>query len=164
MPLAENCKAAEKTFELQTRGTVLGVGFDSTNLTWFLSKEKSETANASHVDLKKTEKLMGSVNDLSQMCRTVCFHKREGNMLLRSFCGNYNIVKMVPPALKEELQVIARIAESANSGLPLAEETSRPTLSTLVFYSDAAGASFSRVNREKVFHDNKDKGVACIGG
>ena len=172
MPLAENCKAAEKAFELQTRGTVLGVSFDSTNLTWFLSKEKSEkivrrcleTANASHVELKTTEKLMGSVNDLSQMCRTVCFHKREGNMLLRSFCGDYNIVKMVPTALKEELQVIARIAESAKSGLPLAEETSRPTLSTLVFYSDAAGASFSRVNGEKVFHDNKDKGVACIGG
>ena len=146
-------------------------GFDSAKLTWFLSKEKSEkvvercleTANASHVDLKTTEKLIGSVNNLSQKCKTVCFHKRAGSMLLRSFCGNYTIVKMVPADLKEESQVITRIAESAKTGLPLVEEPCQPTLSTLVIYSDAAGASFSRQKREKVFHNNKDKGVACIG-
>ena len=32
VPLAENCALAEKAFELQTRGTVLGVGFDSLEL------------------------------------------------------------------------------------------------------------------------------------
>ena len=138
----------------------MGVGVDSADLTWFLSLEKSEivvkrcleTTNASHVGLKTTEKLMGSVNDLSRMCKTVCFHKRKGNMLLLCFCGNYNIVKMVPGDLKEELQVIARIGESAKTGLPLAEEYCQPTLSTLVIYSDAAGASFSRLNGETVFH------------
>ena len=36
VPLAEVCPAAEKAFELKTRGTVLGVGFNSSNLTWFL--------------------------------------------------------------------------------------------------------------------------------
>ena len=40
VPLAEVCPAAEKAFELKTRGTVLGVGFDSSNLTWFFSEEK----------------------------------------------------------------------------------------------------------------------------
>ena len=67
MPLAENCPASEKAFELKTRGTVLGVGFDSSNLTWFLAEEKAakvirrclETVRASHVDLKQVEKLMG---------------------------------------------------------------------------------------------------------
>ena len=172
MPLAENCVLGEKAFELQTRGTVLGVGFDSTNLTWFLAREKSdkivrrclETAGASHVNLKTVEKLMGSVNDLSQMCKTVCFHKRAGNMLLRCFRGDYNILRMVPKDLKEELLVIARIATSTREGLPLSEEPCQPSLSKLVFYSDAAGASFSRVNGEKVFHNNVGKGVACIGG
>ena len=172
IPLAENCALGEKAFELQTRGVVLGVGFDSSNLTWFLSKEKSEkvirrcleTAEVSHVNLKTVEKLMGSVNDLSQMCKTISFHKRAGNMLLRSFQGNYNIVKMVPADLKEELRIIARIAGSSTGGLPLAEERCQPTLSKLVFYTDAAGASFSQVKGEKVFHNNNGKGVACIGG
>ena len=35
MPLAENCAQAEKAFQLQTRGTVLGVGFDSRDMSWF---------------------------------------------------------------------------------------------------------------------------------
>ena len=115
---------------MQTLGTVRGVGLNSTSLTWFLSKEKSEkivcrcleTASASHMDLKTVEKLMGSVNDLSQMCKTVCFHKRAGNMLLRNFRGDYNIVRMVPRDLKEELMVISRIAASTREGLPLSEE------------------------------------------
>ena len=115
---------------MQTPGMVLGVGFDSASLTWFLSKEKSEkivrrcleTASASHMDLKTVEKLMGPVNDLSQMCKTVCFLKRDGNMLLRSFRGDYNIVRMVPRDLKEELMVISRIAASTREGLPLSEE------------------------------------------
>ena len=86
---------------------------------------------------------MGSVNDLSQMCKTVSFHKRAGNMLLRSFRGDYNVVRMVPADCKKELRVIARIVESTKARLPLADEPCQPTLSKLVFYSDAAGASFT---------------------
>ena len=41
MPLADNCSLAEKAFELQSRNTVLGVGFNSSNLTWFLPEEKA---------------------------------------------------------------------------------------------------------------------------
>ena len=86
------------------------------------------------------------------MCKTVCFHKRAGHTLLKSFNGNYGIVKMVPDEVKEELNVIAKIADSAKAGLPLAEEPGRPLLSCLVFYSDAAGASFMKCNGKKMFH------------
>ena len=172
MLVVDNCSLAEKAFELQSRGTVLGVGFNSSNLTWFLSEEKAgkvvrrclEVVCTLHVDLKTVEKLMGSINDLSQMSKTFNFHKREGNLLLSGFKGDYNIVKMVPGDLKEELKVIAKIAESAKTGLPLAEEPCQPSLSCLVIYSDAARASFLRCNGVKVFHDNENKGVACIGG
>ena len=127
VPLAENCKAAEKAFELQTRGTVLGVGFDSSSMSWFLSKEKVskmverclEVEGSSHVSLKQMEKLMGTVNDLGQMCQSAKFHRREGNAFLGRFAGNYNIVLMVPTDLKRELQILAKIADSARSGLPL---------------------------------------------
>ena len=69
---------------------------------------------------------------------------------------------MVPGDLKEEMKVKAKIAESAKTGLPLAEEPCQPSLSCLVIYSDAARASFLRCNGVKVFHDNENKGVACI--
>ena len=172
MPLADACSKAEKAFELQTRGTVLGVGFDSSDMTWFLSEEKSnkivkrclDVVRLSHVDLKQVEKLMGSVNDIGQMCPTVKFHRRAGNAFLRSFNGDYYIVKMVPKKLKEELCVIAKIAESAINGLPLAEEKCPPPLCALVFYTDAAGASFTMCGGKKFFHNNAGRGVACIGG
>ena len=40
----------------------------------------------------------------------------------------------------------------------------QPTLSALVFYTDAAGASFSMVKGRRVFHSNEGKGVSCIAG
>ena len=42
IPLAENCPLGEKAFEVVTKGTVLGVGFDSMAMKWFLSKEKAD--------------------------------------------------------------------------------------------------------------------------
>ena len=100
VPLAEVCPAAEKAFELKTRGTVLGVGFNSSNLTWFLSEEKGskiisrcqEVGGASHVGLKQLEKLMGSINDLGQMCQSVKYHRREENALLGQFRGDYHVM------------------------------------------------------------------------
>ena len=135
-----------------------------------------EVIRTSHVDLKTVEKLMGSINDLSQMSRTVNFHKREGNLLLSRFRGDYNIVRMVPTDLKEELKVIAKIAESAKTGLPLAEEQCQPSLSCLVFYTDARvspgvmGLEYSTTTKtrgwlvlvEKAFRTS-GVGVGCPG-
>jgi hypothetical protein len=41
VPLAENCPNHEKAFGPSTFGTVLGIGFDSTNLEWYLGKDKA---------------------------------------------------------------------------------------------------------------------------
>ena len=121
-------------------------------------------AGASHTDLKQIEKLMGTINDLGQMCQTVKFHRREGNAFLGRFRGNYNEVKMVPDNLKKELRILAKIAENAGEGLPLAEEPCQRSLSALIFYTDAAGVSYSLSKGQKVFHNNSNRGVACIGG
>ena len=114
--------------------------------------------------LKQLEKLMGSINDLGQMCQSVKYHRREGNALLGQFRGDYHVLKMIPGELKKELRVLSKIAESTIQGLPLAEEPGQPSLSTLVFYTDAAGASFSLHKGERVFHNNENKGVVCIRG
>ncbi len=98
LPLAENCPAKEKSFEMETRGTVFGIGFDSVNMTWFLSDHKAnkiirrclDAANSGHTDLKQIQKLMGSVNDFCHMCPMLRFHKSNGNQLLARFLGNEN--------------------------------------------------------------------------
>ena len=60
--------------------------------------------------------------------------------------------------------MVAKVAESTKSGLPIAETISQPGLAALTFYTDAAGASFTVVGGKRCFHDNVGKGAACIGG
>ena len=172
IPLAENCPLADKAFEMETRGTVLGVGFDSKSLTWFLSPAKADkviercwgTIRVSHTNLERTQQLMGSVNDLAQMCPLLKFYKRSGNDLIRKFGGNENILIMVPEELKKDLAVIAKVAESSKLGLPIAGRASYPPLAAIVVNTDAAGASFSMFKGERVCHNNEGKGVSCLIG
>ena len=172
IPLAENCPKSEKAFENVTRGTVLGIGFDSTDLSWFLPKEKADkiirrcldAASATYLDLHQVQKLMGSVNDLAQMCPPLKPHKRSGNRMLAKFRGNDKILGHVSEELKEDLHIIAKVAESARTRLPIAEKVGKPGLEAMVFYSDAAGASFSVIRGQRCYHDNVGKGVSCIGG
>ena len=78
--------------------------------------------------------------------------------------SNKLILKMVLDGLKTDLIAIAKIVNSAKGGLPKAEKPIQLSLSTLIFYSDAAGASYSMVGIRRVFHNNENKGVSCIGG
>ena len=172
MPLAPLCPNREKAFEVQTRGTVMGIGFNSKDMSWFLPKDKAdrtisrclEIYNSSQIGLKQLEKAMGSINDLAQMAQFAKFYKHSGNTLLRAFNGNYDILKQVTPSLQRDMLVLAKIAETARVALPIMSRPSDGPLTTLTFYSDAAGASFAMVEGQRVFHSNDSKGVACIGG
>ena len=172
IPLAPNCPSADKTFEMKNRGIVLGVGFDSRNLTWFLAPSKAEkvmarcwrTIRSSHVNLEQLQQLMGSINDLAQMCPLLKFHKRAGNALIRQFAGDRNEVRMVTEELKKELAIVAKVAESSVKGLPIAASPSHPSLAAVICYTDAAGASFSMIRGERCCHDNEGRGVSCIIG
>ena len=118
----------------------------------------------SHVELKQVQKLMGSINDVAQMCPLMRAHKWSGNHFLKKFEGNENISLMVPDLLKQDLVVIMKMVDSSRTGLPIATEPAKPTLSAVEFYTDAAGVSFSRQNGRMICHDNKGRGVACVGG
>ena len=86
LPLAENCPNTEKAFERETRGVILGIGFDSKKMTWFLQEEKADkiiqkclqATSTMHMDLRQTQSLMGSVNDIGQMCPLLKFHRVLG--------------------------------------------------------------------------------------
>ena len=152
-----------------TRGTVLGVGL---RMEWFLSQEKADKVtrrclslvSGQHSDLKQVQEVMGSVNDLAQMSPLLRFYKRSGNAFLKRFGGCENILLAIPEDVKKDLAIIAKVAESSVKGLPIADSVSPPKLSALVFYTDAAGASFIFVGGKRFFHNNEGKGVSCIAG
>ena len=172
IPLAENCPNGEKAFELVQKGTVLGVGFNSRDMKWFLAEDKANKVvrrclneiQAKVMDLNQVQKLMSSVNDIAQMCPMLKHHKRAGNCFMATFGGDPEILKPVPAKMREDLAVIAKVAESSKEGLPIAEKFGKPGLNALCFFSDAAGAKFTVVNRKKIVHDNENRGIACIGG
>jgi hypothetical protein len=66
----------EKAFENSTNGTVLGVQFNTKNLTWSISSEKSDEIknlifivhNSPAIHLKTLQQLMGKWESISQMC------------------------------------------------------------------------------------------------
>ena len=172
IPLADNCPLAEKAFKMVTRGTVLGVGFDSERMEWYLSREKADKvvrrcltlAASQQLDLKQIQQVMGSVNDIAQMAPLLRFFKRSGNAFLKKFNGNENILLAVPEEVKSDMAVIAKVAESSTTGLPIASKQFPPKLSAIQFYTDAARASFSVVRGKRFYHNNKGKGVSCIAG
>ncbi len=172
MPMAPECPKREKAFTSVTRGVVMGIGFDSENLTWYMPKEKADrtitrcldVANSIHVDLKQMEKVLGSINDLAQMAPFAKFYRHASGNLLKSFKGDYNILRPVSEAVKNEMLILAKISDSARSHLPIPSRPCPGPLSTLDFYTDAAGASYSMVNGLRYFHSNNQKGVSCIGG
>jgi len=172
LPLAQNCPKKEKAFECEKQGVVLGIGFNSSNMTWNLPEEKAdkvikrclEARNSKHMDLNQTQKLMGSVNDLAQMCPIMKYHKGTGNRYLEQFKGRDNILIPTQEEFKEDMRIIANMADLARVGMPIARADCKPPLSHLVFYSDAAGGSFSKVDGKVVFHDQEQRGVCCLGG
>jgi hypothetical protein len=74
--LAPNCPSADKAFENVTKGKVLGILFDSENMTWSLPSEKrsktlrsvAEIFHSETIHLKRFQKLMGRLNHVCQMC------------------------------------------------------------------------------------------------
>ena len=98
---------------------MLGIGFDSNRMEWFLSKEKADEVIRScvnmigcqHADLKQVQEVMGSVNDVAQMAPLLRFHKRSGNAFLSRFGGNENILLVVPDDVKADMLTIAKVVE-----------------------------------------------------
>ena len=74
--LAEDCPKLEKAFKHETKGKVLGIFFNSEDLTWMLPDDKKHRALADikravsreAFDLLAMQKLMGRLNDVSLMC------------------------------------------------------------------------------------------------
>jgi len=146
--LAEDCPHQEKAFSNKTRGTVLGVQFDSTKLAWRISAEKASEIltdihtliNSGHVDLKQVETVAGRLCNFGQMCPFLQAFKRPLNILLATYKENYSILLEVPDELVSDLRVWAAVVSSANGWMPIPKDLTHPPADALQFVSDAAGA------------------------
>jgi hypothetical protein len=169
--LAENCPKHMKAFEHTTRGVVLGIGFDSQALEWFLPEEKADrflakildTLHMDFIDLHQMQEVMGVVNDLILMASFMKPFRASGNKLLHLIGVRKDIAVRVSQEFKNDLEKFARLVHMARSGIPLADMPSMPPLFSRQFFSDAAGSNFAMCQGKRVSLNKKgDRGVACI--
>jgi hypothetical protein len=171
VPLAENCPNHEKAFGPSTFGTVLGIGFDTTQLEWFVSKDKADDLQTC-IDAfleKKTspllvaQKLHGKMSSFAQMSDFLQGFRFHLSSFLRKFELGDQASKIIPQMLKDDLWIWKKVIESARLGLPLAESFEAPPLFPCTFVSDAAGAAFEWENgRCKNITNPGDRGEASV--
>ena len=145
--LAAECPLMEKAFTNSTRGTVMGIQFDTQLMAWRLPDSKATEIlidihviiHGGHVDLKQLEKAAGRLSNFGQMCPFLQAFKRPLNNLLASFGDNYEILLPVPDDLVSDLRTWAAVVSYSNRWSPISLEINFPPLDALEFVSDAAG-------------------------
>jgi hypothetical protein len=137
----------EKAFENSTNGTVLGVQFNTKNLTWSISSKKSDEIknlifivhNSPAIHLKTLQQLMGKWESISQMCNFARGFRWPLLNFMKKFAGDDNIILSIPCNVKADMKIWAAIAGAAEQGLPISPPQSGPPLLHVEFCSDAAG-------------------------
>jgi hypothetical protein len=150
--LAPPCPNFEKTFSDAKKGTVLGIVFDTERLTWSISKEKADRVLrkiqgpllGGVLTLLSTQKLLGTLNDVGQMCPFLNGFKQPLQEFLISFNGDEISQLALPDQARTDLRVWAAAVATAVWGLPIPHRPSNPSLHAITFVSDAAGAQFIR--------------------
>jgi hypothetical protein len=150
--LAPQCPNLEKAFSDSTQGTVLGIRFNTDSLTWSISKEKKckildrirGPLMGHHIGLNDLQKLIGSLNDVGQMCPFLRGFRQPLHAFLVSFKDDKEVSLPAPPEVRKDLRIWAVAMETAAAGLPIPSRPSHHLPSAIVFVSDASGAQFNK--------------------
>ncbi len=153
MELEPNCKNNDKAFTCQTRGKVLGINFDTSNLTWSLPDSKNqktlaEIKNAREsesLSLKEIQRLMGRLNHVSQMALFLNGFRHNLNEELRKAAEKSPRKIELSKFSKKDLCVWSNILSDSDPWLPIPHPREDPALCTKNFVSDSAG--FARSSR-----------------
>jgi hypothetical protein len=147
--LAKNCPKNEKAFENQKRGKVLGILFDSTDLSWAIPVSKvtktllsiRTVLYSSEVTLSDMQKLMGRLNHLSQMCNFMKIFVPPLNESFKDVKSDANpgTIGKISEQGKKDLMVWAGFLLSDLKWLPIPQELTCPPLYRKELYMDAAG-------------------------
>ena len=148
--LAPSCPSFDKAFDATTSGTVLGIRFDSSNLTWKLPDDKrhetiwllSKFLKKSNSNLLEFQKLHGKINDFAQLAIFLKGFRFHQNNFLQKFEENNTVSLAIPAELKKELNVWLKcIIDNAHS-FPIPLITEEIPIFVVENFSDAAGAAF----------------------
>jgi hypothetical protein len=149
--LAPDCPIMDKAFTCQTRGKVLGVKFDSNDLTWSLSDKKIQNALGSvkmamtndDISLKECQRLVGRLNDVGQLCPFMKIFKQPISQCLAAIPSNADPGTRVEISAeaKDDLLVWAGFLSNEFRWLPINREVHAPPIRYKEFVTDAAGLS-----------------------
>jgi hypothetical protein len=147
--LAENCPKNEKAFENQKRRKVLGILFDSTDLTWSIPASKlrktligiDNVVSNPVVKLNDMQKLMGRLNYIAQMCNFMKIYTPPLNESFKDIPSDAppdTVVKISEQGF-EALKVWVGLLQSSFKWLPIPKDPVPPPLYRKELYTDAAG-------------------------
>lgn len=161
--LAEECPKKNKAFKNSTNGKVLGIYFDSRNLSWVLPEEKRiDYCNLVHsilmegnVSLDICQSVLGKLNFVCTMAPFMRTFKRNVQELLRTMEESSQVCIPLSEEARTDLQIWWNFLNDLNSPMPIAHMRNQPTLLHKVFTTDAAGW-FSEMTGSEV-------GLGCIG-
>ncbi len=169
--LAPPCPCQETAFEASTEGTVLGIRFHTSTLTWSLPEHKmkklvlacSEVLAGIMLTVKDMQKLMGLLNNFCHMCPFLKGFRFSLNRFLSDLLEVEPESRPLPPKAASDLQVWTQAAMSATNGLPIPHRQPFSSLAALTFVLDAAGARFAKVNGRFIpYREQNDRGAASI--
>jgi hypothetical protein len=152
--LVTSCPNNEKAFEDQVIGTVLGIQFDTVNLSWAISDKKKDTilsrirpfVNGQPVNLHQVQQLVGSLNDFGQMCQFMRGMKHPILEFMSSFQDQEDIHLIAPNQVIIDLLCWATAVSEASDGLPIPHRSPDTMDTDVTFVSDAAGVRFCKVD------------------
>jgi hypothetical protein len=135
-----------RAFTNKQKGKVLGVWFDSSNLTWKLPSEKilgalekiRDAVQCDNVSLVQMQSLMGSLNFLTMMCPFLKSFKYNLNNELSMRIKNEKLEKGLGEEAVKELEIFTNIL-AEDAWLLIAAEPTAAHPSAVTFTSDAAG-------------------------
>ena len=162
--LAKDCKKFEKAFGPTKIGVVLGIEFNSCNMTWKLPEDKrieslhllKNFLNKNTCTLNEFQKVHGKINDFAQLAIFLKAFRYHQNKFLQSLELSVNKSLPIPNCVKNELSVWAKCIIDAKKGFPIPDVCRGIPLFFTSVYSDAAGSSRNDVNF------NEKRGAAAI--
>ena len=147
--IAEDCPKSEKAFSNQKRGKVLGILFDSTDLTWCIPQSKrikclvllKKCISQKWTNLLDLQRLMGRLNDFCQMCPFMKIFNQPLNSCLAGVEDNPNFKILLSQAAIDDAKIWSGFLLNDLKWLPICPIKIAPPRLCTTFISDAAGCA-----------------------
>jgi len=164
LPLQEDDPELVKAFSNTTKGKVLGIFFDSSDLSWSLPKDKKTVVmqrvhralNSNLISVHDMQKLLGHLNYVSLLCPLLVGFRRNLFEDLKMSTNTGSQVVRLSEESKNDLKVWTGFLLDKKGSFPIPSQPCEPPLCHKSFTSDAAGRADSDDSNCKV-------GVASIG-